>query len=127
MPRVAGHHRHPACLDFREEPAGVDAVDSGVEMAVVGDDARLGAAQRHRVAALASEFHADQRARYVFARAEQSVQLAARRIARDVAGEIHERLRRLAHGRYHHDQGLAATAALGNLPGHAANVIGRGE
>ncbi len=106
---------------------GCHVDDAGGAVGVVGDDAGLAAGEGPRLGTELRDGHRDERHRDALARGEQHVELACRRRGRDLLGEVHQLVRRVAHRRDDDAHGVPGPLRLDDAPGHALDGLGVGH
>ena len=104
---IAGDDDDPARATARPARGTADLDDARVDMAVVGDDARLAAGEADGVAAQLADRHREQRHRDPLAGGQQHVQLAPIRVGRHLLGHRQQVVGRVAHRRHDDDDVVA--------------------
>ena len=104
-----------------------DLADLGLRVDGVGQDARLRAGEGHGFVPEVVHGHRDERARDALPRGEQHVELAGMRLRRDLAGELEQRVGRVAHRRDRCDDPHATLARLDQAPRDMADLVGVGH
>ena len=115
----AGHQRDLAAVERGADALRVDLEDLRPAVGGVGDDPRLRPGEAHRLATQPVHGHGEQRAAYALAGRQQDVELAGRRLRRDLAGLPHEIVGGVAAGR---DDGADALPAVVGLDDPAGDV-----
>jgi hypothetical protein len=119
----AGHDHHLAGVERGTDAIRLHAHDARARVALVGQDAALRAGERDGVHPQIVERHGHERHGHAFAGGHQHVQLAARRVWRDLVGERDQLVGGVAHGAHHHDHRVTRRARGGDARGHGADAI----
>ena len=101
--------------------------DLGPGMRAVGEDARLRARERAGAVPEVVERHRDQRARDPLAGGEEHVHLARVGPVRDLAGQGHQGVGRLAARRDHGEDVVALLAGVRHAPRHVLDLVRVGD
>ena len=117
---IAGDDDDLAARELVLDAERPDLDDARVDVAIVGDDARLAAGEADGVAAQLANRHRQQRHRDALAGASAACRARAVGVRRDLLGEREQLVGRVAHRR-HHDDDIVARAPgahdpLGDLP-----------
>jgi hypothetical protein len=132
-PLVSRDDDDPPAGELVVDAVGPDLDDPRVEVAVVRQDARLGAGERDRLEPAGLDRDREQRHRHALAGGEQHVELAAGRLrdparsGRRLPREGEEPVRRLAHRADDDDDVVARAPGGGDAIGDAADLLDVGH
>ena len=124
LPLESGDDDHVAGIEQAVRFLGRDVLDLRFGVDAVGDDARLGAGQRHRRHADGLQRHGGQRDGRLLAGREEHVHLALGRRRGDLPGQRDEAVGDAAHRRHDDDNLVATGAALGHATRDILDPLG---
>ena len=120
----AGHDDDMAGVQLFVDLSGGDVVDFGFGVDGIGDDAGLGAGERHGGDFQGVQGDGSEGDGLLFARGQQHVHLPFTRQRRDVLGQLDEAVGDAAHGGDHHHDLVALGVVLGHAGGDIFDAVG---
>ena len=127
-PLKTGDDHHIAVVEVAFEAIHAhDAVDLGLGVGVVGNDAHLGTGMAHRRDAQGLHGHGEHSHRDLLAGGEEHVHLTGRRVGVDGVGKVEQIVGVVPHGRHHTDHLVARLVTAHQARGDVFDALGGGN